>query len=232
MNDRGRVRPVSLYLHFPFCVRKCRYCDFLSGPASDERREEYTGLLCREISLRADGLFLSDQDQNESGYIVDTIFIGGGTPSLPDAMLIADTLDVIRSRFDLAPDAEITLECNPGTLNDKKLHIYHSAGINRLSIGLQSADNSLLKLLGRIHDFETFRKEYTAARTAGFQNISVTVKSNTSIIERLSTSSIVANADLTQIIDFNSDPVMVPVTVQIPGVSTDSITAIKCPQRT
>ena len=165
MTQPSRIS-AGLYIHIPFCVSRCLYCDFLSTTLGSEMQRRYFSALRKEI-LHAASLGFGKT------YRILSVFFGGGTPSLPDAMLIADTLDVIRSRFDLAPDAEITLECNPGTLNDEKLHIYHSAGINRLSIGLQSADNSLLKLLGRIHDFETFRKEYTAARTAGFQNISV-----------------------------------------------------------
>ena len=165
MTQPSRIS-AGLYIHIPFCVSRCLYCDFLSTTLGSEMQRRYFSALRKEI-LHAASLGFGKT------YRILSVFFGGGTPSLPDDMLIADTLDVIRSRFDLAPDAEITLECNPGTLNDEKLHIYHSAGINRLSIGLQSADNSLLKLLGRIHDFETFRKEYTAARTAGFQNISV-----------------------------------------------------------
>ena len=165
MTQPSRIS-AGLYIHIPFCVSRCLYCDFLSTTLGSEMQRRYFSALRKEI-LNAASLGFGKT------YRILSVFFGGGTPSLPDDMLIADTLDVIRSRFDLAPDAEITLECNPGTLNDEKLHIYHSAGINRLSIGLQSADNSLLKLLGRIHDFETFRKEYTAARTAGFQNISV-----------------------------------------------------------
>ena len=177
MNDRGRVRPVSLYLHFPFCVRKCRYCDFLSGPASDERREEYTGLLCREISLRADGLFLSDQDQNESGYIVDTIFIGGGTPSLMTPEQLQQVMDSLRGHFRIAEDAEISMEVNPGTADFEKLSAFRKAGVNRLSIGVQSLNDDELKLLGRIHTAQQAAEIVRAARRAGFTNLNLDLMS-------------------------------------------------------
>ncbi len=165
MTQPSRIS-AGLYLHIPFCVSRCLYCDFLSTTLGSEMQSRYFSVLRREI-LHAASLGFGKK------FRILSVFFGGGTPSLPDAMLIADILDTIRSCFELAPDAEITLECNPGTLNDEKLHMYRKAGINRLSIGLQSADNKLLKSLGRIHDFETFRREYTAARDAGFQNISV-----------------------------------------------------------
>ncbi len=165
MTQPSRI-PAGLYIHIPFCVSRCLYCDFLSTTLGPKMQRRYFSVLRKEILHAASsGLWKK--------YRILSVFFGGGTPSLPDAPLIADTLDLIRSCFELVPDAEITLECNPGTLNDEKLHMYRSAGINRLSIGLQSSDNKLLKALGRIHDFETFRREYAAARSAGFQNISV-----------------------------------------------------------
>ena len=170
--------PFQIYIHIPFCVRKCNYCDFLSFPAEKEIQEQYFDSLRQEI--------LSFEDTK--GREVVSVFFGGGTPSLPDPALIISTLDLIRSGFRMAPDAEITLECNPGTLSPgnssggeaepdpdsgDKLVRYRRAGINRLSLGLQSADNGLLRTLGRIHSFEQFEREYRKARQAGFDNISV-----------------------------------------------------------
>ena len=170
--------PFQIYIHIPFCVRKCNYCDFLSFPAEKEIQEQYFDSLRQEI--------LSFEDTE--GREVVSVFFGGGTPSLPDPALIISTLDLIRSGFRMAPDAEITLECNPGTLSPgnssggeaepdpdsgDKLVRYRRAGINRLSLGLQSADNGLLRTLGRIHSFEQFEREYRKARQAGFDNISV-----------------------------------------------------------
>ncbi len=170
--------PFQIYVHIPFCVRKCNYCDFLSFPAAEEVQRQYFDCLKQEI------LGFEETEGKE----VVSVFFGGGTPSLPDPSLITQTLDLIRSRFHLAPDAEITLECNPGTLSSEdasggnreagpdscdKLIRYRAAGINRLSMGLQSADNSLLRTLGRIHSFEQFEREYRKARQAGFDNISI-----------------------------------------------------------
>ena len=156
-------RELGIYVHIPFCVRKCNYCDFLSFPASRQTQERYCDALKAEIR----------QFPYAAQYEVVSVFFGGGTPSLPDPHLTAGVLDVIRDSFLVRKDAEITIECNPGTLSDEKLSVYHEAGFNRLSIGLQSADNTLLGRLGRIHTWEVFAEEYRAARSAGFSNISV-----------------------------------------------------------
>ena len=156
-------RELEIYVHIPFCVRKCAYCDFLSFPASGLTHRAYTDVLLREIC----------QFKEPGRYEVVSVYFGGGTPSLPDPELTVSVLDLIRKRFCVRDDAEITIECNPGTLTDKKLDMFFRAGFNRLSIGLQSADNTLLSKLGRIHTWEKFCEEYTAARRAGFSNISV-----------------------------------------------------------
>ena len=117
MSEYNRGGPVSLYLHFPFCERKCRYCDFLSGPAGEETREEYVDLLCREIELRAGEITAP----SESAAAVDSIFIGGGTPSLMTPVQAARVMDTIRSRYQVLPDAEISMEANPGTVDPEKL---------------------------------------------------------------------------------------------------------------
>ena len=161
-------KPLELYIHIPFCARKCYYCDFLSFRSLASVHEEYTAQLIREI--RAQGARCRE-------YQVVTIFIGGGTPSVIEPSLIYDIMQAVYDSFQTAADAEITIEVNPGTLLQNKLHIYRSCGINRVSIGLQSADNRELKNLGRIHSFEDFLKSYQCARMAGFAEISVDLMS-------------------------------------------------------
>lgn len=161
-------KELELYFHIPFCVRKCAYCDFLSAPAAKEVQEEYMRALILETKGRAD---------EYRDYRVSSVFIGGGTPSLVDAGQLAALLEVVREHYELSEDIEITIECNPGTLTKEKLKIYKSAGVNRLSIGLQSADNGELKTLGRIHTYEEFLEGYELAVNAGFTNINVDVMS-------------------------------------------------------
>ena len=154
---------MEFYLHIPFCVKKCGYCDFLSGRASVQEQNRYCEALLLELS----------RCEIPAGTSVSTVFIGGGTPSVIDSEWIICFLDRIRDRFSLEDRAEITLEANPGTLTREKLSDYKKAGVNRLSIGLQSADDRELALLGRIHTYEEFLQTYRAAREAGFDNINV-----------------------------------------------------------
>ena len=164
-------RPLELYVHIPFCVKKCAYCDFLSfGKQAwqEETKRTYVTGLCAEIeSYRV----LSKQ------YEIVTIYFGGGTPSLLSGEEAALILKTIKQNFSVREDAEITMECNPGTTNDEKFFAYHDAGINRLSIGLQSASDEMLARLGRIHTFAQFKTQYAQARRAGFTNISVDLMS-------------------------------------------------------
>ena len=153
----------ELYLHIPFCVRKCEYCDFLSWEADAAQQEAYAKALLNEI----ENTRLSGDAQ------ISSVFIGGGTPSAVPEEWILYFLDKIRDRFWLTPDAEITMEANPGTLNRKKLSVYQSAGVNRLSIGLQSADDGELRRLGRIHTYQEFRENFEQARKTGFSNVNV-----------------------------------------------------------
>ena len=155
---------LELYVHIPFCVRKCSYCDFLSGCRTYDDQSRYIKKLLEEIVCTS---ILAD------AYTVSSVFIGGGTPSVADPVHISDLLFVIRRYYHVAEDAEITIECNPGTTMRHKFARYREAGINRLSIGLQSADSSELRVLGRIHSFEEFLKSYQAARMEGFANINV-----------------------------------------------------------
>ena len=162
-------KPMELYVHIPFCARKCFYCDFLSFRAPEPVHEAYSAQLIREIE--AQGAFCRE-------YQVTSIFIGGGTPSVMEPCLIADIMRALKYHFDVATDAEITIEVNPRTLLHNKLHIYREAGINRLSIGLQSTDNQELRDLGRIHTFEEFLKSYQCARMVGFPDINVDLMSS------------------------------------------------------
>lgn len=158
------MRELSIYLHIPFCVRKCLYCDFLSAPAGKEEIERYVNLLLREIKEQS--IFYGD-------HRVISIFLGGGTPSLLAAADVERILGKIRQCYSVAADAEITIECNPGTVTADKLHHYITSGINRLSVGLQSAEDEELARIGRIHSYRDFLESYRLAREAGFGNINV-----------------------------------------------------------
>lgn len=158
------MRELSIYLHIPFCVRKCLYCDFLSAPAGKEEIESYVNLLLREIKEQS--IFYGD-------HRVISIFLGGGTPSLLAAADVERILGQIRQCYSVAADAEITIECNPGTVTAEKLHHYITSGINRLSVGLQSADDEELARIGRIHSYRDFLESYRLAREVGFGNINV-----------------------------------------------------------
>lgn len=155
---------LELYIHTPFCVKKCDYCDFLSFPGDSKTQIQYIHALLQEIRFYGEQM---------GEYVVPTIYIGGGTPSWLDADLMTAVMDQIFSSFQVLPDAEVTLECNPGTVTADKLTAYRKAGINRLSIGLQSVHNNELKDLGRIHTYEQFLKTFVLARNAGFSNINV-----------------------------------------------------------
>lgn len=175
---------LGIYIHIPFCIRKCAYCDFLSFPAGEELREEYVKALCHEIeSWSIDGntwlagLCPKSSHADSSRPRVISIFFGGGTPSLLEPEQIAEILEALRRSFACQEHAEITMECNPGTLSDEKLRSLCKMGINRLSIGLQSASDAELKRLGRIHDLKTFEENYHAARDAGFTNINIDLMS-------------------------------------------------------
>ncbi|WP_066717431.1 radical SAM family heme chaperone HemW [Clostridium sp. Marseille-P299] len=161
-------KELMLYIHIPFCVKKCAYCDFLSGPAKDEEIIEYVNALCMEIE--------SYQEMSKE-YLVDSIFFGGGTPSILEETQITQIITSIRNVFEIKQEAEITIECNPGTVTKQKLSTYKSLGINRLSFGLQSTDNEELKKLGRIHTYEEFLNNFHLARELGFNNINVDIMS-------------------------------------------------------
>ena len=152
---------LELYLHIPFCIKKCDYCDFLSGPSTRAGQEAYIYALLREIKA------VSALEKRP----VDTVFIGGGTPSVPECDVMEKLLQGMQESFCFQKDAEITIEANPGTLTPKKLELYRKYGIDRISIGLQSPKDEELKVLGRIHNYEQFQESYQMARAAGFSNI-------------------------------------------------------------
>lgn len=221
---------LGIYIHIPFCVHKCIYCDFLSSPADVHTRKQYVRALINEIYLTREGKCANkliknvlqgdntsyedmeeqavngltsdyalydtvcmadyektimqedisgcvDDIKSENWHIVTSIFIGGGTPSAIDAEDISDILDAVRNNYNVSDKAEITIECNPGTMDKKKAAIYRKAGINRISFGLQSTDNNELRMLGRIHTYEQFMESYKIAREAGFDNINIDLMS-------------------------------------------------------
>ena len=160
------MRELSLYVHIPFCVRKCLYCDFLSFSVADKREKikSYVNLLAKEIRMWGEAC----KDRT-----VVSIFFGGGTPSLLDENEMKLLMEQIRENFALTKDAEITMEMNPGTVSLESLVAYRKAGINRISIGLQSARDEELKAIGRIHTYAEFQDSFAWARQAGFENINI-----------------------------------------------------------
>ena len=179
------MEELSIYIHIPFCVKKCLYCDFLSFPAGEVKRgmterktalfdngtaeddiEHYVNLLHREIMLSA---------EIYKKYQVISIFLGGGTPSLLTAHQISRIMETVRSHYRVAQNVEITMEMNPGTIDNGEPEKYITSGINRVSIGLQSADDEELRRIGRIHDYAAFLKTYDMVRMAGFRNVNIDI---------------------------------------------------------
>lgn len=156
----------GLYIHIPFCVRKCDYCDFVSFP-EDGTLLRYVPALLTEIALAG--------AEDALPHAFDTVFFGGGTPSLLSGGQLKSIMERLRACFSIAPDAECSLECNPGTATPEKLSAYREAGINRLSIGMQSHDDALLKGIGRIHTFARCEETVRAAKAVGFDNLNLDV---------------------------------------------------------
>ena len=157
----------GIYVHIPFCVRKCNYCAFLSGASDEALRERYVKALCEEIRIRA--RLMSDHAQG----VFDTIFFGGGTPSLLMSAQVARIIDELKMNFDIDSEAEVTLESNPKALSMESLKGYRDAGVNRLSMGVQSMDDDILRRLGRIHTARDVIRDVQNAREAGFDNINL-----------------------------------------------------------
>lgn len=164
MTNKMSNQNLQLYLHIPFCVRKCAYCDFLSGPAGAKEIQHYVDAMIQEIKSYRD---------TYDGYEVSTVFLGGGTPSILTEVQMEGVFSALYDTFQIRDDAEISIEVNPGTVTREKLQTYQKVGINRLSIGLQSANDEELKLLGRIHTMQDFYDTYQMARETGFTNINV-----------------------------------------------------------
>lgn len=158
----GGTKMSGIYVHIPFCQKKCKYCDFISFDSCvREIQKNYIECLIEEIK------------HTKFAKKIDTIYIGGGTPSILEIQEIQQILQVIFEQFDVTKNAEITIEINPGTVDLKKMKGYQKSGVNRLSIGLQATQNHLLEMLGRIYQYEEFEKVYQEARQVGFSNINV-----------------------------------------------------------
>ena len=160
------IKELGIYVHIPFCKQKCYYCDFVSYANGEKKVEEYIKALKKEIREESKNI-------NKEDYIINTIYIGGGTPSFIEEKYISEIVYEIKENYNVEKEAEITIEVNPGTVNEEKLKEYKNIGINRLSIGLQSTKNELLKEIGRIHTYEEFLNCYTLARKVEFKNINV-----------------------------------------------------------
>ena len=162
-------KDLGLYLHVPFCVKKCNYCDFLSKEATEEEKEAYVDALIKEIK---------SYKKFAGNYKVSTVFVGGGTPSCLKAEQTKRIFDALYEIFEFVKHPEITTEMNPGTVDREKLETYKACGINRLSIGMQSVKDENLKVLGRIHNFEQLLESYQLARETGFTNINLDLMSS------------------------------------------------------
>lgn len=167
------MKELGIYVHIPFCVRKCAYCDFLSFEGKSDKQGPYIGALNREVDIILEKYGIS----SDSDYEVVSIYFGGGTPTSIKESYICDLLCKLKQAFPMSENPEITLEANPGTLSMEKLIAYKEAGFNRLSIGLQSADNAELNFMSRIHTFEEFKENFLTAYEVGFRNINVDIMS-------------------------------------------------------
>lgn len=157
-------RELELYIHIPFCQRKCVYCDFLSFVVPEEERRNYVSAMIQE---------LNQYKSFAEGYIVTTVFFGGGTPSLLEVDLMREIFSEVKEVFTLSDDVEITIEMNPGTVDEEKIAAYKAMGINRVSIGLQATNDEELKMLGRIHKYQDFLDTYDLVKKYGMDNINV-----------------------------------------------------------
>lgn len=167
------MKEVGIYVHIPFCKHKCYYCDFISFADKNSLIDEYIKWLNYEIKEVGQGNRLDYENKLDDLVFVKTIYIGGGTPSFIESKYITEILKTIKGNFVVDENAEITMEMNPGTVDENKLKDYYNCGINRLSIGLQETNNALLKEIGRIHTYEDFENTYSLARNVGFKNINV-----------------------------------------------------------
>lgn len=156
---------LGIYIHIPFCKKKCKYCDFISFSSSCENIDRYFKAIIKEINDKE----ISNLENRE----ISTIYIGGGTPSFVDSKYIINVMNALKNKFKIKDNAEITIEINPGTIDSKKLIDYKNIGINRVSIGLQTTNDRLLNLIGRIHNYNDFLNTYKLVKDIGFENINV-----------------------------------------------------------
>ena len=159
------MKELGIYIHIPFCKQKCKYCDFISYSNKEEKIKEYIKALQKEIQIKL--------KKYQKEYLVDTIYLGGGTPSYIEPEKIVDIIKTVKNIIQMKENVEITIEVNPGTVTKRKLEIYKNVGINRLSIGLQTTNHERLKQIGRIHTYEMFLETYQMAKEVGFTNINV-----------------------------------------------------------
>lgn len=157
------MKEIGIYIHIPFCMQKCLYCDFISYANQQDKMEAYIEALKKEIEE-----VVKETDKEE--VMVSTIYIGGGTPSYIGSKQIVEVVRRIKENFVIMPEAEITIEINPGTVTKEKLQDYKKVGINRISIGLQATQNHLLQKIGRIHTYEQFLDTYEQIKEVGFKN--------------------------------------------------------------
>lgn len=167
------TKNVGIYIHIPFCKHKCRYCDFKSYSGKEAFIENYIKWVNQELIIVGDGNKLDYENGLDKLAIIDTIYLGGGTPSYIESHYIVQLLETIRNHYTLIEKPEITIEVNPGTVTKEKLQDYIKVGVNRISIGLQSSKDVLLKQLGRIHTYEEFEQAFQMAKEVGFKNINV-----------------------------------------------------------
>lgn len=160
------MKELGIYIHIPFCKRKCYYCDFISYANKEEKIQEYIESLQKEIEIE------SKKNKYEE-YEITTIYLGGGTPSFIDSSYIEKVIKTIKQNYKLSENIEITIEVNPGTINEEKIEKYKEIGVNRISIGLQTTRDNLLKQIGRIHTYEEFLKCYQVVQKTGINNINV-----------------------------------------------------------
>jgi len=168
MIKEAGMKKLGIYIHIPFCIRKCLYCDFLSSPAPEKEQADYMEALCREIAI---------ESRRYSGYEVQSIYLGGGTPSILPGEWIEKVLDTVYCHYRIRNECEISMEVNPGTVTPDKLLAWQRAGVGRLSMGLQSAVESELLSLGRIHSWTDFLHSYEMVARAGFTNLNVDLMS-------------------------------------------------------
>lgn len=158
------MKNLGIYIHIPFCKKKCDYCDFISYSNKEDLIDIYIKSLKQEIEKC---------EINREEYCINTIYFGGGTPSYIESKNVIEILEIIKRKFNVLEETEITIEANPGTINEEKLKDYNNFGINRISFGLQSTKSELLKLVGRIHSYSSFLEAYNLARRIGFKNINI-----------------------------------------------------------